>query len=337
VSRQPESSATATIYSVAERAGVSIATVSRVLRGTDTASATATQKVLEAAQSLNYVPQNSARSLATRRYSAHAMVIGAMTGPYYSELIMGYEAAAARHGQSVVLVVADAQQDPLTDVRNVRGRVDGVLMAHFAVASEAIQRLGQTMPVVVVGRDEVPGCDLISSENLTSATDLTAHLLSHGRRKLLFAGDPDGSTDVRDRYRGFVEAHRALGLRARAAGVRVPQTEDGGAAAVSRIFKRRKDIDGLVCANDELALSLMTGLQRRGVSFPDDMVAVGWDDVNAARYVAPGLTTVRQPVREMGALAAEVLHRRVAGTPPGPPQILPTTVVLRASCGCPTD
>lgn len=346
MSRHEDTPDTVTIYSVAERAGVSIATVSRVLRGNASTSAAATEKVLTAAKQLNYVPQNSARSLASRRYHAHAVVIGAMTGPYYSELIMGYEAAAAAHGQSVVLRVSDPRHDPVDDVTNLRGRVDGVLMAHFTADPDAVRQLGEIMPVVVVGRDPIPGCDHVSTENFLSATALTAHLIDHGRRRLIFVGDPDGSRDVRDRYRGFVDAHTTAGLTPRPATIRVPQTEEGGFSAVDAVYALcsgiaglagidgRAGIDGLVCANDELALALMSGLRDRGLVFPDDLAIVGWDDVTTARYVTPALTTVSQPVRALGALAADLLHARIAGQPPGPAQILPTELVLRASCGC---
>ena len=99
----------------------------------------------------------------------------------------------------------------------MRGRVDGVLVAHFSAPVDALTRLGERLPVVAVGRDAVPGCELVASESLTSAAELTTHLLSLGRTKLIYVGDPDGSTDVRDRYQGFVEAHRAAGLRPRKA------------------------------------------------------------------------------------------------------------------------
>lgn len=322
-----------TIYSVAERAGVSIATVSRVLSGQSPVSDSARDKVLAAVRQLNYVPQNSARSLASRRHHAYALVIGALTGPYYSELIMGFEEAATGYGQSVLLMVAGPRKDPLQDLAELRGRVDGVLVAHFTAPVDALVRLGERLPVVAVGRDAVPGCDLVGSENLASAVRLTSHLLSLGRTKLIYVGDPDGSTDVRDRYQGFVEAHKAAGLRPRKPTLRVPQTEQGGESVVDRIHRRLETIDGLVCANDELALSIMDGLRRRGVSVPGDVAVVGWDDVPAARYVTPALTTVRQPVREMGRVAAELLQARAGGEGPSGPSILPTEVIIRESCG----
>ncbi|WP_152360873.1 LacI family DNA-binding transcriptional regulator [Microlunatus speluncae] len=329
----PAASGPVTIYSVAEQAGVSIATVSRVLSGQSPVSDTARDKVLAAVRDLNYVPQNSARSLASRRHHAYALVIGALTGPYYSELIMGFEEAATGYGQSVLLMVAGPRKDPLQDLAELRGRVDGVLVAHFSAPAQSLAELGARLPVVAVGRDPIPGCDLVGSENAGSGAAITRHLISLGRTKLIYVGDPDGSTDVRDRYRGFVEAHREAGLRPRKATLRVPQTEEGGASVVDRIHRRLATIDGLVCANDELALAIMDGLRRRGVVLPDQLAVVGWDDVSAARYVVPGLTTVRQPVREMGRAAAELLQARAEGAAPQQPRILPTEAIIRESCG----
>ena len=117
--------------------------------------------------------------------------------------------------------------------------------------------------------------------------------------------------------------------------LRVPYTERGGELAVEPLLALPTRPDGLVCANDEVALALGAGLQRQGVRPGVDLSLVGWDDVTAARYVTPGLTTARQPVREMGGRAAELLHRRVGGTQgPVSQHVLPTEVVIRQSCGC---
>jgi LacI family transcriptional regulator len=160
-------------------------------------------------------------------------------------------------------------------------------------------------------------------------------VLDHGRSRLLFVGDPEPAPDISERYAGFVAAHAARGLVA-AEPVRVPFREREGAAVADRILAGELDADALVCANDELALSIMAHLQDAGLDVPGDIAVVGWDDVMTSRYVRPGMTTVRQPVHELGVLAAERLHQRVIGTPALPaPVVLQTEVVLRGSCGCP--
>ncbi len=333
--RRPVDARPATIYAVAEAAGVSIATVSRVLRGAETASPAATRKVLDAARRLSYVPQQAARSLASRRYQTHALVTGASSGPYWSELVIGYEEAATAHGQSLLLSVQDPARVAGADLLDLRGQVDGVVVAQAKVPAEVIHELARAMPVVLVGRDPVAGCDLVLSESLLSATRLTTHLLEHGRQRLVFVGDPDGAGDVRDRYLGFQQAHAAAGLPHRRAPVRVAYTEQAGAEAARWVREHRARVDGVVCANDELALALVLGLREAGLEVGTEIAVTGWDDVTSARYVTPGLTTVRQPVREMGALAAELLHQRI--TDPGGAAVirtLPTELVVRRSCGC---
>lgn len=328
-----------TIYSVAEAAGVSIATVSRVLQHGPNVSDNARSKVLKAAADLDYVPHGAARSLAVQRHEAHGIVLPDISGPYYAELIMGYESRAAELGRSVVIVLADWRGDPSTAVRALATRVDGIVfVGRSSVEDTMVRQLGALMPVVVVARDEVEGVDSIRAENTPNARALTTHLMDqHGRRDLLFVGSPDRSPDTRDRYAGFVAAHAAAG-RPPADPVRIRLDEAAGSAFADDLLAGRYEADGVVCANDELALAVIDRVQSHGWRVPDEMAVVGWDDVLAARYIRPALTTVRQPVRELGISAADALHARLSGGPLRPgPNILPTTLVVRGSCGCPTD
>ena len=333
--RKSPTSGRATIYSVAERAGVSIATVSRVLSGAGVTSQESTEKVLKAARELAYVPQNSAKSLASSRYQTHAVVIGSLDGPYYSELLMGYEEVAARYDQELLLVVADRPRRNRT-LADLRARVDGVMIAQMNIPAGEIAALARLIPVVLVGRTEIEGCDGVVSESVETATTLTRHLIEvHGRRRLVFVGDPGQSFDVAARHRGFSDALRAADLDPVSDPLVVPYTEQGGDEAVEKVLALPDRPDALVCANDEVALALILGLRRHGIGIGTEVAVTGWDDVTAARYVTPGLTTARQPVREMAGRAAELLHRRVGGLQdPGGQHVLPTEVVIRQSCGC---
>jgi LacI family transcriptional regulator len=320
---------------------VSIATVSRVLQGSTVVSDATRQKVLEAVEALHYVPLGAARSLAVRHHEAYGLVIPELTGPYYSELLMGFETRAAELGQSVILLLANGKSDLPRAVGNLATRVDAIAVLGSAAMPPTLARaLRGRKPVVVIAGaspDDLPGADgveLVAAENVHSSEQLTGHVLDHGRTRLLYVGDPDPAPDIRERYAGFVAAHTARGLVA-AEPVRVPFRESEGAAVADRILAGELEADALVCANDELALSIMTRLQDAGRDVPGDIAVVGWDDVMTSRYVRPGMTTVRQPVHELGVLAAERLHQRVDGAAPLPgPVVLPTEVVLRGSCGC---
>jgi len=324
-----------TIYSVAQLAGVSIATVSRVLQGTRATSAQTRAKVLSAVQQLDYVPLQAARSLAVHRHEAHGIIVPDLIGPYYSELLMGYESAAAELGQSVVIVVAHPSEEATRAVR-LSSRVDGIVVANSTISDDAARSLAQRTPVVLLARPPVEGCDAVSAENFQSARALTEHLLDHGRRRLSFVGDPEGSPDVQQRYLGFLDALSASGTSAAGPIVKVGFRERSGADVAAQVLGQKMRPDALVCANDELALATMKALQYSGIRVPDDIAIVGWDDVMTARYISPGLTTVRQPLYELGRAAATRLHERIAGAPTAPePLILPTELVLRTSCGCP--
>ena len=325
-----------TIYSVAQRAGVSIATVSRVLQGKGVTSPQAQAKVLQAVEDLEYVPLQSARGLAVQKSEAHGFVVYDLAGPYYSELLMGYESAAATFGKSVIIVVTHGREDPTRVVRELSSRVDGLVISNSTIPDEAARTLGRRTPVVLLARPTVLGCDSVSAENAQSARALTQHLIDHGRRRLFFVGDPDGSPDTQERYLGFTEALSTSDASAAGPPIRVDFHERSGAQVAAQVIAHPDGPDALVCANDELALSTMKALQRSGVKVPDDIAIVGWDDVMTARYVSPGLTTVRQPLYELGRAAATRLHERITGAPPAPePRILPTELVLRSSCGCP--
>jgi LacI family transcriptional regulator len=118
--------------------------------------------------------------------------------------------------------------------------------------------------------------------------------------------------------------------------LRVPLVEGAGIQVADEILRRRVKVDGLVCANDDLALAIIRRLADNGVRLPDDLAVVGWDDVTAARYISPALTTVHQPIRDLGRLAAIQLQARIAGEQPvGNARVLPTQLVVRSSCGCP--
>ncbi|HEX7306517.1 substrate-binding domain-containing protein, partial [Lentzea sp.] len=212
-------------------------------------------------------------------------------------------------------------------------RVDAI--AVFGSSAEVVQLVKGRKPVVVIAGDPQDGVEAISAENRESARELAGHLLDHGRRTALFVGDPDSGPDIRNRYAGYVAAHQDRG-RTAAEPVRVALCEAEGTAFAQRLLAGEHEADAVMCANDELALSIMTTLQDAGTDVPGDIAVAGWDDVMTARYVRPGLTTVRQPVHELGALAAGRLHELVSGEPPrSDARTLPTQLVVRSSCGCP--
>lgn len=329
-----ESERPVTIYTVAAHAGVSIATVSRVLQGTASTSAATRDKVLRAVADLDYHPLRSGGHTALR-LETHGLVLPGVAGSYWTELLSGYESSTPRFGQGVALLITTPDMpDARERVLDLSTKVDGMVIGDFTVSDDVVQQVARRVPVVTIGRNPVAGCDALNVDNTDPARELARHLLEHGRHTLQFVGDPDMSRDVAGRYAGYLQALSESGANRHPEPIRASLDGTMAPVVVERLMARIRQVDAIMCANDELALAVMQGLQRRGVHVPDDVAVTGWDDILAARYSAPGLTTVRQPTAELGARVAERLHTRIT-TPRAPVEhlVLEARPVVRDSCG----
>jgi len=323
-----------TIYSVAQLAGVSTATVSRALRARDKVSPDTYDKVMEAVERLHYIPRGPAASLARQSTGALGLVLPHITGWYYAELVVGFEMAASEMQQSAIVALANSRSDAERCVRELAERVDGLaFLARSAVPDSLIATISRARPVVTGARSQVADLDCLRTENAEPSRALTARLLASGRKRLLFLGDPEPGSDVALRYSGFRAAHLERGLAAPQARP-VELEEEAGRRAVADLLASGFDADAVVCANDHIALAAIKEFQAAGVRVPDDVAVTGWDDLMAARYISPSLTTVSQPVIELGRLAALRLQGLVSGHAPDPtPIVLDSTLICRDSCG----
>lgn len=332
--RDPAGSDTApTIYEVARRAGVSIATVSRTLRGTGPVSPATRAKVLAAVEELRFTPSRLGVSLAEGRNAANGIVFPDLSGPYYAEVVLGYEEVTSELGRSVIILSTRGQSNVRTPVRDLAGRVDGLVLFGQTADDATVRELIATgLPVVLLARRPVEGADLVASENVATARELTEHLLGHGHRDLAMLGDdPDG--DVGERWQGVTEALTAHGIAAKPP-VPCDFTVDGGLRAARELLRRPGRPEAVVCADDQVALGTLLAAEELGLRVPGDLAVTGWDDIMAARHARPALTTVRQPMRELGARAARALDELITGVRATPlRQTLATELVVRASCG----
>jgi LacI family transcriptional regulator len=327
----------ATIYQVAQRAGVSIATVSRALRDSDLVTEQTRERVRAAAGELHFTPNRLGRSLAEGRHAANGIVFPDLVGPYYAEVVLGYEAAAAEFGSSVLILATHGRRDAPAAVRDLAARVDGLAVMGQTVGDDVVRSIAATgLPLVLLARAPVAGVDTIRTRNTRTAEALAAHLIGHGHRRFAYLGDPAGGPDVAGRYAG-------LRTRLAAAGLDVPAPVpcgldlESGRAAAGRLL--RDPPDAVVCANDEVALGVHLAAEAAGLSVPGDLAVTGWDDLLAARFAH--LSTVRQPMRELGATAARWLHGRIDERSTGSEgsavaarrRVLDTQLVVRRSCG----
>ncbi len=322
-----------TIRDVAQQAGVSIATVSRALRDSGVVRQDTRARVLEAAEQLNFTPSRLGRQLAERRHAANGIVFPDLSGPYYAEVVLGYEAVAAERERSVLILSTHGRTNATAMVEDLAGRCDGMVVMGRTVADEVIERLASRgMPVVLLARPPIGEIDSVNADNRNTSVELGRHVLAAGARRITFVGDPSASPDVEQRWAGLQQAG------AEVAGTTIERVagdgfgEEAGAAVAATALAAGVAAlpDAFVCANDELALGLMDTLAGAGVDVPGQVMVTGWDDVMAARYA--GLTTVRQPMRELGGTAARLLDELVTGTRTAPRhELLPTELVTRTS------
>jgi LacI family transcriptional regulator len=326
---------TPTIYQVAQRAGVSIATVSRAFRRSELVAPATRERIEQAARELNFMPSRSARSLAEGRQAANGIVFPDLSGPYYAEVVLGYEEAAAELGRSVLILATHRRPNAAELVRDLASRVDGMVIMGRTVSDDVVRGIAASgVPVVLLARPAVDDLDVIGADNAGPAHDLTGHLLAHGYQRFGFLGDPESSPDVEQRWRGLGSALAEAGLDAPDRPFACALNETAGQQAATAMLRAPRRPDVLVCANDELALGAMLAAEEFGVHVPGDLAITGWDDIMAARHVRPALTTLRQPMRELGAQAARTLDLRL--TDPDAPATritLHTELVVRASCG----
>lgn len=355
-----------TVYEVAELAGVSTASVSRVLAGHDRVRPETRQRVLQAVAELGYVPSGAAQDLAGRRTAVLGLCFPDIIGDrdivdsdamyWYDEVIRGMERAARRNGYAL-LIAASHESDDINLVLTVAGRCDGLVILGGTAPLSTVEHIATRVPVVLLAAPpaatERPGLlDHLYVANTSGMRELTGHLLDvHGYRDLAFVAGPADSADSNARLDGFRAALAGRGLAAGGAAVlRGDFTTAGGIAVVGALLKRRAMPRALVCANDQTAIGAVSALSRAGLRVPADVAVTGFDGVQIGRHLHPGLTTVAQPMRELGETAVRLLQRRIGRTPaprepgtaaapgtgrPAEDIELPVRLLLRGSCGCP--
>ncbi len=323
------------VYDVAQLAGVSIATVSRVRRGNGPVADATRERVQAAMTELDWQPSAPARALAGERHEAVGIVFPELSGRYYAEVIRGFEARAVEASAAALILAAHERPDSEAMVRDLAARVDGLIIMDRTIGDDTaaiVERRG--VPVVLLARPPVDDIPAVRVENVEVTRELTAHLLTHGWRRLVFLGDPDRSPDVAQRWRGFQQAHADEGLDVPRAPLLANgyQLTDGSAAALGALDGADPP-DGIVCANDELASGVYEAAELLDLAVGAELAVTGWDDQPLAERLAPPLSTVHQPMSELGARAAACLIDRIEGRHVVS-ETLATRVQVRHSCGC---
>ncbi|MFF5158109.1 LacI family DNA-binding transcriptional regulator [Streptomyces sp. NPDC000348] len=329
-----------TIKTVAARAGVGRTTVSRVVNGSDLVSADARARVLAAIKELNYVPNSVARGLVTNRTNAVALVIPESESrlgsePFFAALIRGVSGALAesRTQLQLMLVRDQAERDQLTETVAAH-RVDGVLLVSVHADDRLpgmLEEMG--LPTVLAGRrDAGERLSYVDSDNTGGATAAVRHLLHRGRTRIATITGPLDMDVGRSRLAGWRTAHREAGVPADELLVEEGDfTEEGACRAMRSLLERVPDLDAVFAASDLMAVGALAELRRQGRQVPGDVAVVGYEDSILARHTAPPLTTVRQPVEEIGRTMALILTGITRRGAPRQQRTLPTELVVRES------
>jgi LacI family transcriptional regulator len=334
------------IYEVARRSGVSTATVSRVMADGKGFSEATRERVQATAAELGWVPSGPARGLALRRAGVVGLLFPDLgqsgeaeeeSPLYVDQVIRGAERAAAAAGDAV-MIAATRTASGRDLAFSVAGKTDGLVVMARSLSETDVAALARSVPVVVLADHHAgDGPDFVGADNRSGSREVTTHLIRvHGHTDLAFLAGPADSPDAGERFAGFCEALRQAGLPvpdepAAAGGF----TETGGRQAVAALLAEGRVPRAVVCGNDEMAIGALIALRAGQLRVPADVAVSGFDDIAAAHHVRPGLTTVRQPMRELGEQSVRTLLTRIAD-PAAPRQsvVLPTRTVIRRSCGC---
>lgn len=300
----------ATIRDVAERAGVSVASVSRVLNGADPVSDATRARVLEATAALEYVPHSGARSLSTSRTQTVGVILPDLYGEFFSELIRGMDVAAREHGYHLIVSSShDDADEASAAIRSMRGRVDGliVLSPHLDAAKLTASLAGRLPVLLMNGGARDAGRPSVVVDNHGGAVAAVEHLLATGRRRIAHIAGPAGNIEAEARLAGYLEAVTRGGLTPVV--VEGDFTQASGHRVGATLARRTSPPDAVFAANDTMAIGAMLALQEAGIRCPEDVAMVGFDDVPLAELVRPALTTLRIRIVDMGRNALERLVR----------------------------
>jgi LacI family transcriptional regulator len=334
-STPPQTAGAVTIHTVAARAGVSTATVSRALSGSAVVRPGVAAAVQSAAHALGYVPNRIARSLRVRRTRLAGVLIPDVQNPFFTAVVRGVEDVLQAEGWTLLLGNSDdhpeRERDYLATLRAESAAGVVLVPGQRASAYRGFVKAG----LALVAIDRAPrglAVDQVTVANRAGAGEAVRHLLALGYCDVAFIGGPDGLSTAEERRSGCLEALRAHGLEPLA-------IEDGdfrpagGRAAAERLLARCRP-RALFVANDLMALGVYEALRGRGLRVPEDVAVVGFDDAPWAPWLAPPLTTVAQPAYELGRRAGRLLLDRIdQPSRPWARIVLEPQLVVRASCG----
>jgi len=326
------------IKDVADAAGVSTATVSRVLSNKPHVRPEVKKRVLAVVKKLNYQPNRVAQSLRSSTSRIIALIVADIENPYFQKVSRAVDDTAQELGYNVIVCNTDEDRDKEKKCLDLL-RVGNLAGAILALTLEGLEEFDDILaldtPVVVIDR-RVGKYDIdnVLIDNVASARHAVTHLLSHGYRRI--AGIFGTSTTGRDRRAGFVQAHKDYGLKPEKDLVKYTDArEDDGFRIMTKLLEMHDRPDAVFTSNSLLAAGILIAIRKSGLSVPDDIAFTSFDDTTWATLHDPALTVIEQPTYEIGRTAAELLIKRISDSArPCREVVLKSNLIVRQSCGC---
>lgn len=329
-----------TLKDVARAAGVSHTTVSRALRDSEEVSPETRARIREIAATMGYRPNPVARALQGRRTQTLGVVVTRLSDPFHTEVVQGIEMVAQAHGYGLLLSLS--HEDPKKERAIVEllaaKQVDGIIVAASRLGSRYLPLLeALQIPIVLINSHQTgPYVYSVATDNAHGGRLAAAYLIGLGHRAIAYIGSRRGGDSNRERFRGFRQALREAGLPLRPEWVVAGDGRvAGGEAAMRRLLEQRPRPTAVFCYNDLTAIGALKAALRAGLRIPEELSIIGFDGLEEGTYVSPMLTTVAQPRRQLGRLAAEMMLEILNGQPSPKHIRLQGTLIERESCGPP--
>lgn len=306
----------ATIYQVSELAGVSLATVSRVMNNNARVSETTRNKVLAAMEQLGYRPNSIAQSLASNRSNSVGILVSELHGPFYGEMLSGIENECRAAGKHVIIAAGHSEEASEIDgIEFLISRSCDALILHVeAVSDDYLVKLAAgNIPIVLINR-YIPQLEdnCICLNNELGGYLATKQLLAQGHTQLAYISGPMWKSDAKDRYAGHLRAMAEAGIRFDAELFAQGDFQDSsGSSCMQQLLAKGRPFTALVCANDEMAAGAMEVAREHGLQVPQQLSIIGFDNLILARYIHPKLTTIDYPIGEMGRMAARWVLKNI--------------------------
>jgi DNA-binding LacI/PurR family transcriptional regulator len=338
----PGNSRPVSIKDIARALGISHSTVSRALRDSPLVRAETVSEIKEKAYALGYRPSAVARSLVTRETRTIGIVVTTIADPFHGEVVTGIEEVAGAAGYSVIL--ASSHREPEREMRAVRAlqerRVDGILVASSRVGDLYLSAMTEMRVPIVLINNQHDGQLVysVSVDNETAARDAVRHLIELGHTRIAYLGDQFGSHSDAERLAGYRSALGSAGIAFDSEMVaQGDSSPEGSVPVVRRLLASTPSPTALFCYNDMSSLAALQVAAELGLTVPEKLSIVGFDDLFFAAYLQPPLTTIHQPRREMGREATQLLLALLKGEPVASQRVaVKADLVVRGSTAAPS-